>query len=476
LCVDEVYQGQLALLLAVDPAAPDGDRLVGYQLVHGSVDATLVEAFLTRLKDAGVDPDQVITDGSALYPMVLSKVWPSVVQQLCLFHATRKVTKAVLEVISSVRRSLPVPPPRAAQGRGGPRRSAPPTEDLSDLDTQRWHQRQAERQRLLAEVHALTKQGLSQRAIARQLRLHRQTVKAWLQQEPLEAEQMVPVEVLAQAEPAQAARRHAFRPALFAQVQQLAQEGLSYTAIAHQLGMHRVTVSAWLRRAKAEAPVAEVEEAVLAAAPPTEAVVIPEPMPPAGPPAPWESWKEVQQVREALQEHRFLFLRREEHLTAEHRQQIAALCESPIGDQVRVAREFLEEWYGVWRTTSGERRALEEAQVRFEAWQSQEGYKAVAPLRQVQERMTRQRFERLSQFLREPGWEATNNGAERMGRAFRHRQAAHFNLRTTDSIEGALIMAACQRQEAAMSPAIERLHRCQRGRKQRRTASVPAIA
>jgi len=28
LCVDEVYQGELALLLAVDPAAPDGDRLV----------------------------------------------------------------------------------------------------------------------------------------------------------------------------------------------------------------------------------------------------------------------------------------------------------------------------------------------------------------------------------------------------------------------------------------------------------------
>jgi hypothetical protein len=33
LCVDEVYQGNLALLLAVDPAAPDGDRRVGYTLV-----------------------------------------------------------------------------------------------------------------------------------------------------------------------------------------------------------------------------------------------------------------------------------------------------------------------------------------------------------------------------------------------------------------------------------------------------------
>jgi hypothetical protein len=30
LCVDEVYQDKLALLLAVDPAAPDGDRLVDW--------------------------------------------------------------------------------------------------------------------------------------------------------------------------------------------------------------------------------------------------------------------------------------------------------------------------------------------------------------------------------------------------------------------------------------------------------------
>jgi hypothetical protein len=62
LCVDEVYQGKLALLLAVDPAAPDGDRLVGYQLVTGSVDAVDVEAFLTRLKEAGIIPDQVVVD------------------------------------------------------------------------------------------------------------------------------------------------------------------------------------------------------------------------------------------------------------------------------------------------------------------------------------------------------------------------------------------------------------------------------
>ena len=71
LCVDEVYQDQLALLLAVDPAAPDGDRLVGYRLVHGNVNSSDMEQFLSHLREAGVDPDQVITDGSQLYPAVL---------------------------------------------------------------------------------------------------------------------------------------------------------------------------------------------------------------------------------------------------------------------------------------------------------------------------------------------------------------------------------------------------------------------
>jgi hypothetical protein len=76
LCVDELYQDRLALLLAVDPAAPDGDRLVGYQLVHGSIDAPEVERFLTRLEAGGIEPDEVITDGSPLYPTVLAQVWP----------------------------------------------------------------------------------------------------------------------------------------------------------------------------------------------------------------------------------------------------------------------------------------------------------------------------------------------------------------------------------------------------------------
>jgi hypothetical protein len=59
LCVDEVYQGDLPLLLAVDPAAPDGDRLVGYTLLPKprEVDQGMVRRFVDRLKTAGVNPD-----------------------------------------------------------------------------------------------------------------------------------------------------------------------------------------------------------------------------------------------------------------------------------------------------------------------------------------------------------------------------------------------------------------------------------
>jgi hypothetical protein len=71
----------------------------------------------------------------------------------------------------------------------------------------------------------------------------------------------------------------------------------------------------------------------------------------------------------------------------------------------------------------------------------------------------------LSHFLQQPEWEATNNGAERAGRAFRHRQAPHFNLRSKEAIGGAITVTACLRKEAVTKPAAPSLHTCQRGRK-----------
>lgn len=460
LCVDEVYQGQLAFLFAVDPAAPDGDRLVGYQLVQGDVDAARVEQFLQQLRAAGIQPAQVITDGSSLYPTVLTKIWPTAAHQLCLFHETRHVTRAVLEVIQAVRRTLPTPPPKPGRRWGGRLRPSPPTDDPADPDNQRWQLRQTTRQAGIAQVHVLARQGLSHRAIARQLGIHRRTVKTWLALEPPAegADNLAGDWHDRRLADAATLRRHA-RKAKHDQVRALAEQGHSYCAIAQQVGIHRVTVSNWLNPAVLDDPAPGLPE------PPTTttAADTPPALPSTELPHPWQQWDEVRQVREGLQEHRYLFLRRPNHLTVEQQAQIDTLLTSPVGPQLQVARRFLEEWYLLLYDADGQRRTLDEARERFAAWSSDGAYATVAPLRRVQARMTAE-FERLSQFLRNPDWEATNNGAERAGRAFRHRQAPHFNLRSKGALEGAVVVAACQRKATATSGRRQEMARSGRGR------------
>ena len=455
LCVDEVYQDKLALLLAVDPAAAEGDRLVGYQLVTGSVEASTVETFLSRLKAVGIEPDQVITDGSSLYPAVLRQVWPQAVPQLCLFHETRRITGAVMKLINKVRRNLPQAPtttnPRGARAL----RTQPPTTDPADPASHRWQWRQQERQRQMAQVHALANQGFSQRAIARQTGFSRPTVKEWLAQScPLLSPADLVVEALVELPSPAAIKQDKIR-----QVHELAQaQPLSYSELARQVGVHRVTVKKWL-----QSPVPAVIEPI-----PIAVAVLEVPVPP----APWSDWDQVQQVREALQQHRFLLLRRPEHLTDEEQGHLTALLTSPVGATLQVGRDCLIDWYRLWRDEQGQRRTPTEAKSRYAIWQTNPTYGAVPALHKIQQQVTPAKFEQLSHFLQQPEWEATNNGAERTGRAFRHRQAPHFNLRSQTVIDRALTVAACLHKEAVIAPAAQGFHHCQRGRKKHDFAAV----
>jgi hypothetical protein len=401
LCVDEVYQDKLALLLAVDPAAPDGDRLVGYQVVAGTVDQAVVASFLNHLQAAGIRPDQVITDGAAMYPPVLAQVWPAAAHQLCLFHETRRVTTAVDDVAKAVRKTIPTPPPPARLQLGGrPRTITPPTDAL-DSATDRWRWRTAHREAALAQVHTLRERGLSHRAIAR------------------------------------------------------------------ETGLNRRTVSAWLKQAK-PAPAEGTRE------------IIPPPPPPStepdtAPPAPWSDWDEVRAVRTDLMTGRSLLLCRPDHLRPTDEGQLRALLDSPVGADLRVARHFLIDWYAIWRDEAGGRRDLADAQERYATWHANAAYARLAPLRRVQQSVDPARFGRLSQFLRDPFGVATNNGAERTGRTFRHRQRPHFNLRTKTSIEEALKVRAGQRKEAITSPPPALGNRCPRGRPSRRGQEEVAL-
>ncbi len=51
---------------------------------------------------------------------------------------------------------------------------------------------------------------------------------------------------------------------------------------------------------------------------------------PSGPPAPWTSWEQVKQMREALHQHRFLLSRRPEHLNTDQQAQVARLLDSAV--------------------------------------------------------------------------------------------------------------------------------------------------
>jgi hypothetical protein len=273
-------------------------------------------------------------------------------------------------------------------------------------------------------------------------------------------------------------RRRRLTPARLARVQGLAHEGLSHSAIARITGLHRVTVSRWLKTEPADvamlAPDLDGVPSLEDARPiedPTATALAAEAVQAVPPPAPWTSWAEVAEVREALKEHRGLLLRRPDHLSREQQGTVTLLVTGPLADLVGVARRFLLDWYALWRTENGQRRPLTEAQERYERWRANPDYHALAPLRKVQDLMTPARFTKLSQFLRHPHWEATNNGAERTGRAFRHGQAPHFRLRTETAIDGALRVVAIQAKERTIAPPVPRTRLCPHGRHPRAVES-----
>ena len=357
-----------------------------------------------------------------------------------------------MKAVHAVRRSLPKAPAAPVLHIGGRLCDKPPTSDQSDAANQRWHWRQLHRRKEIAEVHALAQQGLSQRAISQQTGHHRATVKRWLAQ----AIPMLPVDTPTSlsdiaALPGPQQRREQ-RRRLLARVQALAKEGLSASAIARQTGIHRLTVKKW------------------AACPPPWAVEEPTPAPPETeipPPTGWLTWEEVRHVREALQKHRFLLMRRPDHLNAEEQAQIDELLASPVGDELRVIRSFVVERFHLLCDEHGQRRTVDDARSSFVAWQTNPSYAVNPQLQRVVEAMTTEKFTQLSHFLCNAGWEATNNGAERTARTFRHQQAAHFNLRSADAISAAVGISAYVQHEKKRQPESQPFHTCQRGRHKR---------
>src|SRR5271166_1216806 len=102
LSVDELHLGSYTLLLATDPLA---DLPVAFALVKDN-DQDHMRRFLKNLKDWGLRPRVVVTDGSNLYPAVLAELWPYTRHQLCVFHVLKDINEKVLTAVRRLRRAL----------------------------------------------------------------------------------------------------------------------------------------------------------------------------------------------------------------------------------------------------------------------------------------------------------------------------------------------------------------------------------
>jgi transposase-like protein len=102
LCVDEVHLGHFTLLLATDPIR---DLPVAFALV-GANDHDHMRRFLQNLKNWGLEPTTVITDGSNLYPALLAELWSEADHQLCVFHILKDINKLILEAVRRLRRAM----------------------------------------------------------------------------------------------------------------------------------------------------------------------------------------------------------------------------------------------------------------------------------------------------------------------------------------------------------------------------------
>jgi Transposase len=117
LCVDELHLGAYTLLLATDPLA---DLPVAFALVSAN-DQAHMGRFLRNLKNGGLLPRVVVSDGSGLYPALLAEVWPKAKHQLCVFHVLKDILEKVRQAVRRLQRG---PARRGRAGRKGRRGQA----------------------------------------------------------------------------------------------------------------------------------------------------------------------------------------------------------------------------------------------------------------------------------------------------------------------------------------------------------------
>ena len=118
IAADELYDGPFCVLSIVDNRT---FRRITYEVLdHDPTHADIVRFFRmfhSVLEQRGLTLRGITTDGSALYPEPISKVFGDVPHQLCEFHVIKELTKAVLRAVAKVRKELAATKPKLGRGR-----------------------------------------------------------------------------------------------------------------------------------------------------------------------------------------------------------------------------------------------------------------------------------------------------------------------------------------------------------------------
>ncbi len=120
--VDELYEGPYCVLSAVDNRQY---KRVLYAVLDHDPNHDDIEAFLGRLKTAlderNLTLKGITTDGSALYPDPIRKVFGDIPHQLCTFHVIKELTKGILKAVAKERKRLATSKPKLKRGRRSPK-------------------------------------------------------------------------------------------------------------------------------------------------------------------------------------------------------------------------------------------------------------------------------------------------------------------------------------------------------------------
>jgi hypothetical protein len=118
IAADELYDGPFCVLSIVDNRT--FRRLTYEVLDHDPAHADIERFFRTfqaALQRRGLLLRGITTDGSALYPEPISKVFGNVLHQLCEFHVIKELTKSVLHAGAKIRKDLAATKPKLGRGR-----------------------------------------------------------------------------------------------------------------------------------------------------------------------------------------------------------------------------------------------------------------------------------------------------------------------------------------------------------------------